>query len=66
MRAAPSAVLEALAKLEAADKARRDFAESIPDLVAQAVQVGCTWAEIARALGTSKQNAWNRYGRRQP
>jgi hypothetical protein len=33
----------------------------IPELVERAILVGCTWAEIAKALGMSKQNAWQRY-----
>lgn len=51
----------ALGQIRAADQGRRDMAASIPELVERAVGLGCTWAEIAEALGVTRQYAWERY-----
>jgi hypothetical protein len=51
----------ALKKLEAA-AARLAVAESQRDAaVAAAMEAGCTWAEIGRALGVSAQGAHRRF-----
>lgn len=40
--------------------------EAIADAVQGQKDAGRSWAEIARGLGTSREAAYMRYGRRQP
>lgn len=40
----------------------REMQQSIPHYVSQARLAGHSWAAIGKALGTSKQAAWQLYG----
>ena len=61
MRATPIQILEALDALTNSAQLRDSAEATFPELVNRAIEVGCTWSQIARALGVTKSSAWERY-----
>lgn len=63
-RAASSpAALEAGLRLGRLTKDEADIREAITEAVAECRTLGLSWAQIGLMLGTSREAAWQRYGR---
>lgn len=63
LRAATTDVSQALGALRAIDELRRWLDEREPEAVMSARLAGATWEQIGETVGTTRQGAWNRWGR---
>lgn len=63
LRAATTDVDDALGALRSIDELRRWLDEQEPHAVVSARLAGATWEQVGETVGTTRQGAWNRWGR---
>lgn len=55
-------MMDSLEELAAHMRRLREMQEQVPFLVNVAREDGASWSDVGRALGTTRQAAWQRYG----